>query len=105
MNKMIKKNKKIYKKYMCVAIALGTVAVLTGNAFCADDPLSVINNLSNFLFGLIKAVGMIMIGLAIVQLGMSLKSHDPSQRANGIWTLAGGIIITFAKSILDIIVG
>ena len=36
---------------------------------------------------------------------LSLKSHDPSQRANGFLTLAGGVIITFAKEILDLIVG
>ena len=34
---------------------------------------------------------------------LSLKSHDPSQRANGFLTLAGGVIITFAKEILDLI--
>ena len=38
-----------------------------------------------------------------VQVGLSLKSHDPSQRANGFLTLAGGVIITFAKEILDLI--
>lgn len=36
---------------------------------------------------------------------MSLKSHAPSQRANGFMTLAGGVIIMFAKEILDIITG
>lgn len=41
----------------------------------------------------------------IVQVGLSLKSHDPSQRANGFLTVAGGIVITFAKEILDLIVG
>ena len=39
----------------------------------------------------------------VVQVGLSLKSHDPSQRANGFLTLAGGVIITFAKEILDLI--
>ena len=73
--------------------------------FGADDPLSVINNLSNFIFGLIRAVGMIILGFGIVQVGMSLKSHDPTQRANGIMTLAGGVVITFAKEILNIITG
>ena len=34
-----------------------------------------------------------------------LKSHDPTQRANGIMTLAGGIVITFAKEILNLITG
>ena len=44
-------------------------------------------------------------GFGIVQVGLSLKSHDPSQRANGFLTLAGGVIITFAKEILNLITG
>ena len=54
---------------------------------------------------LIRAIGLILLGFGIVQVGLSLKSHDPSQRANGFLTLAGGIIITFAKEILDLIMG
>ncbi|MBQ9750238.1 MAG: glutamyl-tRNA amidotransferase, partial [Clostridia bacterium] len=56
-------------------------------------------------FGLVRAVGMIMLGFAVVQIGLSLKSHDPSQRANGFLTLAGGVVITFAKEILTLITG
>ena len=67
------------------------------------DPLSVINNLSTFIFSLIRAIGLILLGFGVVQVGLSLKSHDPSQRANGFLTLAGGVIITFAKEILDLI--
>lgn len=74
-------------------------------AFAASDPIAVVNNLSNFIFGLIRAVGMIMLGFGIVQVGLSLKSHDPSQRANGFLTLAGGVVITFAKEILTLITG
>lgn len=65
----------------------------------------VVNNLSDFIFGLIRAIGMILLGFGIVQVGLSLKSHDPSQRANGFLTLAGGVIITFAKEILTLITG
>ena len=54
---------------------------------------------------LIRAIGLILLGFGVVQVGLSLKSHDPSQRANGFLTLAGGVIITFAKEILDLIVG
>ena len=75
------------------------------NVFAADDPITVVNNLSNFIFGLIRAVGMIILGFSIVQIGLSIKSHDPSQRANGFLTLAGGIVITFAKEILNMITG
>jgi len=69
------------------------------------DPVAVVSNLSDFIFGLIRAIGMIMIGFGIVQVGLSLKSHDPSQRANGFLTLCGGVIIAFAREILTIITG
>lgn len=74
-------------------------------AFAATDPIAAVDNLSTFIFGLIRSVGLILLGFGVVQVGMSLKSHDPSQRANGFLTLAGGVVITFAKEILDIIVG
>ena len=86
-----------------------TVAVLmlcfTTTAFAADDPLTVVNTLSDFIFSLIRAVGIILLGFGILQIGLSLKSHDPSQRANGMLTVAGGIVITFSKEILTLITG
>ena len=85
---------------MLCSLAMPVFASETGN-----DPLPVINNLSDFVFGLIRAVGMITLGFGIVQVGLSLKSHDPSQRANGFLTLAGGVVITFAKEILNLITG
>ncbi|WP_235613265.1 glutamyl-tRNA amidotransferase [Paenibacillus sp. LC231] len=84
-------------------IVLGTVG--TSTAYAAGDPMETVNNFSNFIFGLIRAVGMIILGFGIVQIGLSLKSHDPSQRANGFLTLAGGVIITFTKEILALIAG
>ena len=57
------------------------------------------------LFSLIRAVGIILLGFGILQIGLSLKSHDPSQRANGMLTMAGGIVITFTKEILTLITG
>lgn len=109
-NKEIKKENKTFKKILKRGtIIVGYVLALNvaGQlySFAADDPLTIVNNLSNFIFGLIRAVGMIILGFGVVQVGMSLKSHDPTQRANGIMTLAGGIIITFAKEILNIITG
>ena len=71
----------------------------------AGDPLAVIDNLNTFIFSIIRAVGLILLGWGIVQVGLSLQSHDPSQRSQGFLTLAGGIIITFAKEILDLIIG
>ena len=85
---------------LVLTMTVGGIPVLA-----AGDPLSVINNLSTFIFSLIRAIGLILLGFGVVQVGLSLKSHDPSQRANGFLTLAGGVIITFAKEILDLIVG
>jgi len=98
----LKKLKAIMLIYIVIVLLL---TVGAGIAFAADDPLTVINNLSTFIFSLIRAIGLILLGFGIVQIGLSLKSHDPSQRANGFLTLAGGVIITFAKEILNIIVG
>ena len=94
--------KKTIAMIICLSMVLsmGIVAYATGG-----NPLTVVNNLSTFIFGLIRAVGLILLGWGIVQVGLSLQSHDPSQRSNGFLTLAGGIVITFAKEILDLIVG
>lgn len=93
-----------FRRYSCAVLACAMVLGLTMPASAAGDPLTVVNNLSTFIFGLIRAVGLILLGWGIVQVGLSLQSHDPSQRSNGFLTLAGGIIITFAKEILDMIV-
>ena len=104
--KIKKALKSIIKKVFQIAFIIVALFVAqASHVFAAEEPLTVINNLSNFIFGLIRAVGMIIIGFGVVQVGMSLKSHDPSQRANGFMTLAGGVVITFAKEILNIITG
>jgi type IV secretion system protein VirD4 len=99
------KGKKLFKGYV-MAVSIFTLTIGTSmGVLAADDPMAVVNNLSDFIFGLIRAIGMILLGFGIVQVGLSLKSHDPSQRANGFLTVAGGIIITFAKEILNMITG
>ena len=93
------KVKKGFRTYVAMVLAFTCMFVCAVPAFAAGDPITVVNNLSNFIFGLI------LLGWGIVQVGLSLQSHDPSQRSNGFLTLAGGIVITFAKEILDLIVG
>ena len=100
------KVKKGFRTYCAVVMALTLVMGMSVTAFAAStDPLGVINNLSDFIFGRIRAVGIILLGWGIVQVGLSLQSHDPSQRSNGFLTLAGGVVITFAKEILTLITG
>ena len=98
--------RKVNRLYAAAAASLLALTVMISPAYAAGgDPLAVINNLSDFIFSLIRAVGMILLGFGVLQVGMSLKSHDPSQRANGIMTVAGGIVITFTKEILTLITG
>ena len=94
------------KLWTAALMAVLLISILTVPVFAeTNDPIEVVNNLSDFMFGLVRAVGMVMLGFAVVQIGLSLKSHDPSQRANGFLTLAGGVVITFAKEILTLITG
>ena len=103
------KAKRGFRKYVSAILCIFLGGVMATTAFATTtgtgDPLTVVNNLSTFIFGLIRAVGLILLGWGIVQVGLSLQSHDPSQRSNGFLTLAGGIIITFAKEILTLITG
>ena len=96
--------RRVFRYYSTAVLTGALILGQTMTAYAANDPLVVVNNLSTFIFGLIRAVGLILLGWGIVQVGLSLQSHDPSQRSNGFLTLAGGIIITFAKEILDLIV-
>lgn len=99
--KMTKRTRNIFMIFCVLVLTFS----LTTTAFAADDPLTVVNNLSEFIFGLIRAIGIILLAFGVLQIGMSLKSHDPSQRANGMLTIAGGIVITFTKEILTLITG
>ncbi len=47
---------------------------LSVSAF-ASDPITVISNLSSFIFGLIKAVGIILVGWGVVQVGLHPESR------------------------------
>ena len=91
--------KKGFRLYACTVLCVALMLCFAVPAFAAGDPIEVVNNLSSFIFGLI------ILGWGVVQVGMSFQSHDPSQRSNGFLTLAGGIVITFAKEILDLVVG
>ena len=100
----IRKYTIIYRAVLAI-LALLFLLLIKVPVSAAEDPIAVINNLSEFIFSLIRSVGIILLGWGIVQVGLSLQSHDPSQRSNGFLTLAGGIIITFAEEILKMITG
>ena len=65
---MGRKQKKWMGLYMTLVL-IATVGATT--VFAAGDPLSVINNLSTFIFSLIRAIGLILLGFGVVQVGLS----------------------------------
>ena len=100
--------KRVLAMLLCMALTAALMAVPAfatsgGGTTTGGDALTAVNNLSTFIFSLIRAVGIILLGYGILQVGLSFQSHDPSQRSNGILTIAGGIIIVFTKEILDLI--
>lgn len=102
-NNKIEKISAILRKTKMVLVSMMLMLAMMSNTVLAADPLATINSLSDFIFSAIKAIGLILLGFGIVQIGLSLKSHDASQRANGFLTFFGGVIIAFAKDILDLI--
>ena len=95
--KLGRAERRAFATYMALVLC---VFCFSTPAFAADDPLAIVNNLSDFVFSLIRAVGIILLGWGVVQVGLSFQSHDPSQ---GFLTLAGGLVITFAREILALI--
>lgn len=96
---------KLLRIYYSTVITIFSGLTLVMPVRAAEDPLAVINNLSDFTFSILKGVGGILTAFGIVQFGMSFKSHDPSQRANSVMTVVGGLIIAFSKEILGKIMG
>ncbi len=98
------KRRKILRGYLVSAVTVATVAVFMVPVLATENPSdaeTAINNMSDIIFGIIKSIGVILAGWGLVQVGMSFQSHDPSQRSQGFLCLAGGLIIVFAKSILE----
>ena len=85
-----------------LAALLAALVIIPAMA-AGGDPLDIVNNLSDFIFSIIKALGVIILGWGIVQVGMSIQSHDASQRTQGFLCLFGGLMIAFAKEILTAI--
>ncbi|MBR4358014.1 MAG: hypothetical protein IKQ00_08810 [Butyrivibrio sp.] len=97
------KKKAVLKRYLLTAVTCAVVGVFMVPVLADSDAETAINNMSNIIFGIIRAIGIILAGWGLVQVGMSFQSHDPSQRSQGFLCLAGGLIIVFAKSILTAI--
>ena len=84
---------------------LGLMYASIPKVYAETDPSNAINNLSNFIFDMLTGVGTMILAFGALQFGLAIKSQDPSQRANGILTIVGGIIIVGTRVLLNRIIG
>lgn len=85
-------------------LGLPRAATLTSGTG-VDEVDTTMDNFMNFIYGIAKAVGGLALVLGIIQIAMSIMNHDPSQRVQGFFAMAGGVIIFFAPEILAFIQG
>ena len=84
--------RRVRRRYFAGALTVLAFTLCTVPAMAAgSDPLTIVNSLSDFIFNIIKAIGVIILGWGVVQ------------RTQGFLCLFGGLMIAFAKEILTTI--
>lgn len=99
-----KSNKK--KLLSIVAIAAIFLILQTSSVFAENVPNEATNIMKGFLdiiFTFVRFFGIFLAAWGVFDIGSSMSSHDSSQRSTGIKLLVGGIIVIFAKEILNAI--
>lgn len=95
--------RKVRKLYLGAVLTLVLAVAFAVPAFAEGDAITILTNLNDFIFSIVRLVGIAGAIWGIVQLGMSISGHDPSQRLQGVLTLVGSLIIIFSKEILQAI--
>lgn len=84
------------------ALSLPGAMLLTSNTGITEVD-AMFDNLIDFISGVVKVVGVVAVLFGVVQLGLSIANHDPSQRAQGFLFIAGGVIVFFAPKIIALL--
>lgn len=85
---------------------LSPITLSAGNTGTGVDEVdSMFENFYAFISGILHIVGALITLYGLLQIGMSVSQHDPSQRMQGFLFLAGGVIILFSPEILTMIQG
>ena len=84
-NGMMKPDKWKRRYWTAAGAAVLCLCCTTPAMAAGSDPLDIVNNLSDFIFSIIKALGVIILGWGIVQVGMSIQSHYSCQPLQRRW--------------------
>lgn len=63
------RTKRLTRRAFALYAALVLVCCAATPVLAEGDPLTVVNNLSTFIFSIIRAIGLILLGWGIVQVG------------------------------------
>lgn len=92
-----------------VSLTVPTLLPLTATGPAADTGIdevdAMFDNLISFISGIVRIVGVALIIFGAVSFGIALANHDPGQRAQGLMSLAGGVVVFFAPSIIQFLQG
>ena len=72
--------KKIYARVSSLFLAL---VLTTVPALAVNDPLAAVNSLSDFIFSLIRAIGLILLGFGILQVACLSRATTPPSVPTG----------------------
>ncbi len=84
-------DRKIKRIYLTAATVVAAVFCYGAACFFADDPLTTINNLSDFVFSAIKAIGAILLGFGIVQIGLAPQRSRCQPAGAGLYDLFSAV--------------
>ena len=88
-----------------VSLTVPTLLPLTATGPAADTGIdevdAMFDNLIGFISGIVRIVGVALVIFGAVSFGIALANHDPGQRAQGLMSLAGGVVVFFAPSIIQ----
>lgn len=103
----MKKQNRVIKKAAATLVAVIFCLMLFAvSAFAEGEGNAVTQPLINFtalMFTIIRLVGIALGAFSIVQFATALKSHDGAQKVQAGLGIAAGLMIIFAKEILELI--
>ena len=85
---------------MCFAF---TVFATEAAGTSGTEVVNAISRLGSIIISIVRAVGAIAVLYGLLQVGMSMPSHDTTQRLVGFLCIAGGVIILFGPEIVEFI--
>lgn len=98
-----KKNISKTNKAMAIVLFIAVFVMSTATFASANDAAEALKDLADYIFAIGQVIGVIIGFFGILQIGQSISTHDPAQRATGFLIVAGGVIIFFANDLLTLI--